>query len=803
MSKPGIGDGIGAAILGDTPETDLDRGDDQLHRDIAGEQAYLDQLYGRLDTMRDQASRRLRAALRETGGTPQARSQRDITVSEYADKVTRLESVESGLCFGRLDCAGDERHYIGRIGMFDEDGDYEPLLLDWRAPAARPFYLATAAAPDGVRRRRHIRTKGRTVIDLDDEVLDLEQARASQHEDLAGEAALMAALDAGRTGRMRDIVETIQAEQDRIIRSAMEGVLVVQGGPGTGKTAVALHRAAYLLYTHRRRLSTQGVLIIGPNETFLRYISQVLPSLAETGVLLCTLGDLFPSVTARRVESQAVAEIKGRLAMADVIAEAVADRQVVPDEVMEVPFDGDVLVLRPEAIERARARARRSEKPHNEAREIFVSAVLDALVGCVADRIGTDPFADDPLGGNDAPGDPNLLGAADLADIRADVAADPRVAGAMEHLWPKLTPQRLLRDLFASAERLERAAGQLSAADRALLLRDRGPTSGPMAWSPADVALLDEAAELLGEDEESAKSLAQRLSEQRKAYAEGVLDIVIGSRSIDMEDDDDTEILMATDLLDADRLADRHRKDEYLTTAQRAAADRRWAFGHIIVDEAQELSAMAWRLLMRRCPSRSMTIVGDVAQTSDLAGTCSWADAMEPYVAQRWRREELSVGYRTPAEIMDVAGRLLPSIDATLRIPRAVREAGMAPWLLTSPVATLGDLVAEAAVKELAEVPQGCVGVIVSERVEAAVVAAAAGLEPQPTISTVRQAKGLEFDAVVVVDPAGIVAESPRGHSDLYVALTRATRRLGVIVPEALPDELTECLGNLSIPTWA
>src|SRR4051812_30727204 len=282
-------------------------------------------LYAHLDTLREQADGRLAATLKEQGGTPQQRSQRESGAALYAEKVSQLSAVENGLCFGRLDFEDAEKRYVGRLGIFDEEGDFEPLLIDWRAPAARPFYLATAAAPEGVDRRRHIRTARRKVVELDDEVLDLTAAAADRHSHsgvfssgaVTGEAALLAALTANRTGRMGDIVSTIQAEQDAVIRADLNGVLVVQGGPGTGKTAVALHRAAYLLYTYRRELSSRGVLILGPNTTFLRYISHVLPSLAETGVLLRTLGDLYPGVSARREESAAAAEIKGRPVMTD------------------------------------------------------------------------------------------------------------------------------------------------------------------------------------------------------------------------------------------------------------------------------------------------------------------------------------------------------------------------------------------------------------------------------------------------------------------------------------------------------
>ncbi|WBB82351.1 AAA family ATPase [Micromonospora sp. WMMD882] len=737
-------------------------------------------LYGRLDALRDQAGRRLAAELRADGGSMQARSQRDTAVRMYAEQVEQFSAVEQGLCFGRLDTDDGSRRYVGRIGIFDSGDDYDPLLMDWRAPAARPFYLATAANPQGVRRRRHLRTRDRKVVGLHDETLDLDTASPTGHDELTGEASLLAALNASRTGRMRDIVETIQAEQDRVIRADLHGTLVVQGGPGTGKTAVALHRAAYLLYTHRRELSTRGVLLVGPNATFLRYISQVLPTLAETGVLLRTPGDLFPGVSARRAESARVAALKGRLVMTEVLAGAVRDRQRVPDAPVDIELEQrDVLTLTPQVCRAARDRARRSGRPHNLARALFDIEVIHALADQEADRIGADP-----LGGE------NLLDEADVAEIRRELREEPAVRAALDELWPVLTPQRLLADLYADPDRIAAAAPMLTAAERALLRREPG------GWAVADTPLLDEAAELLGEDQRAAAVRRERIRAQAREYAEGVLEIWRGSRSIDVEDEaEGGEILGVADLIDADRLLERQETGDSLTTAERAAADRSWAFGHVIVDEAQELSPMAWRLLMRRCPSRSMTIVGDVAQTGALAGTPSWREALAPYVADRWRLEELTVSYRTPAEIMAVAADVLARIDPDLRPPRSVRSTGTAPVDRTTPAGSLTADVVDTALAEVADLGDGRLGVIVpaarvaelGAAVTAALPEAAVGddpaLESRLVVLTVAQAKGLEFDAVVLVDPDGIVSESPRGHSDLYVALTRATRRLTLLRP--------------------
>src|SRR5215471_12859988 len=375
-------------------------------------------LYGRLDELRNRASDRLAQVLRESGGTHQARSEREVFSTMYARQLSQFNAAENGLCFGRLDFHHGERRYIGRIGLHDDSGDYEQLLMDWRADAARPFYLATAASPGDVKVRRHIKTRGRKVMSLDDEVLDLAAADPSRHEGLTGESALLAALSASRTGSMSDIVETIQAEQDLIIRAPMAGALVVQGGPGTGKTAVALHRAAYLLYTYRRQLSQRGVLVVGPNATFLRYIGQVLPSLGETSVLLSTIGELFPDVNATGTESADTAAIKGRIGMAKVIAGAVRDRQHVPSEPLEIAADvarlrliatrgreqppeisssAGRLRLTPRAIAQARERARRSRRPHNQARAVFGREIITALTRQLSARIGTDVRSGDNL----------------------------------------------------------------------------------------------------------------------------------------------------------------------------------------------------------------------------------------------------------------------------------------------------------------------------------------------------------------------------------------------------------------------
>jgi DNA helicase IV len=398
------------------------------NEEVAREQEYISTLYDRLDQLREQAARRLAGLLRESGGTHQARVEREAASAEYRHRLAQYDAAGYGLVFGRLEFNDSELRYIGRIGIHTDSDDYKQLLMDWRADAARPFYLATAASPGNVKVRRHITTRDRKLISYDDEVLDLAAADPSRHEGLTGESALLAALNASRTGTMSDIVETIQAEQDHIIRSGLEGVLVVQGGPGTGKTAVALHRAAFLLYTYRRQLEKRGVLVVGPNATFLRYIGQVLPSLGETSVLLSTVGDMFPGISATGAEPPATAEIKGRLAMTKVIAAAVRDRQQAPREPVEVVVDHDTITLAPQDITRARERARRSRRPHNLARAVFAREVISALTARAAGKLGRNV-----LGG------PNLLGQEDVDELRGELRADPAVQAppGRGRAWPE------------------------------------------------------------------------------------------------------------------------------------------------------------------------------------------------------------------------------------------------------------------------------------------------------------------------------------------------------------------------------
>ncbi|MFE7509089.1 HelD family protein [Promicromonospora sp. NPDC057488] len=743
--------------------------------ELAHEQAVVDTMYVRLDTLRGTTANRLRnVRLEGASGTHQNRSERDAFATMYEDRAAQLDAVEDRLVFGRLDLSDGATRYVGRIGL--TDAEHRSMLTDWRAPAAEAFYRATALHPGDVRRRRHLVTKGRAVTGLEDEVLDLEAEIDA--DALSGEGALLAAMAQGRTGRMTDIVATIQAEQDRIIRSDLTGALVVQGGPGTGKTAVALHRAAYLLYAHRRLLERSGVLVVGPSSAFLRYIDQVLPSLGETGVVSTTIGSLLPGIRATGVDEGQVARLKGLLLWRKVIRRAVRARERVPRHPVEVRVEGHDFVIHPRDVADAIARARRTHKPHNLARASFVRDMLGRLADQYRDFDGTP------------------LSSEDRASVVEDLRSDRDVRVALNIAWLPITPERLVSDLYAKPHRLAEAAPELSERERRLLAREPGAP-----WTESDVPILDEAYELLGEDDSLARAEAQlREAEQAREveYARNVLSTTGAGGG----------------LVDAETLASRFAATgPSLTTAERAAADRSWTYGHVVVDEAQELSPMAWRALVRRVPTRSMTIVGDVAQTSSAAGARSWDRMLTPLLRDGWRLSELTVSYRTPATVADTAQRVARAARLPVSDLRAARDVeGSLDAARTAPgpdgVPDDAAVVAEAVglVKEFVGPDAGRVAVVappahvarladavagaLADAVgaeEAARLAAQRPEDAQVTVLSPRETKGLEFDAVVLVEPAAI-AEGAGGTSDLYVAMTRPTQRLVVLHARDLPE---------------
>jgi DNA helicase IV len=485
-----------------------------------------------------------------------------------------------------------------------------------------------------------------------------------------------------------------------------------------------------------------------------------------------------------------VSEVKGRPDMAPVVAAAVRDRQQVPPRPVRLVVDQQDVRLDRDIANTARTRARRSRKPHNEAKRIFQKEAVRLLAEQVART----------LGGR------GLLDRGDIGDIREELNESRELMRELDKLWPTLSAQELLTDLFADRRKLNSVARRIPADDRALLLRDRPADDVPegLRWSPADVPLLDEAAELLGDDGSEAAAREAAALREEIQYAQGVLDV------LDLEEDLDDELLRAGDVVDADRLAERQQARRYDSTADRAAADREWTYGHVIVDEAQELSPMAWRLIMRRSPSRSMTLVGDIAQTGDLSGANSWGEVLSPYVASRWRLEQLTVNYRTPAEISDVADDVLAAIEPGLAPPRAVRSTGVPPRVIRTAPGELEDEIAKVLAEETGAVGEGRTAVLAPEERVAALRERLLGtverdlgpvgpdgppdpdvdLESPIVVLPITAAKGLEFDAVVLVEPAEVLAASPRGANDLYVALTRSTQRLAVVHSRDLPPML-------------
>jgi DNA helicase IV len=653
------------------------------------------------------------------GGTEQARFEREAIYNEVVSRLSQLDVGDAALVFGRIDQqadAGGGSYYIGRLGVWDRYRD--PVVVDWRAPVAEAFYRATGREPFGLERRRHFATRGRRLLGIEDELfgdltrLDNVNGHAPQ---IRGHGALIAALEANRTGRLSDIVGTIQGEQDEIIRSPLPGVLVVQGGPGTGKTVVALHRAAYLLYTHRFPLDGQGVLVVGPNRLFLAYIEQVLPSLGEAGVEMGVLGDLVPHVRFDGRDPEPVARVKGDLRMAAVIARAVRDRQRPLRQDLRVGYGLRSLWLTVEQSEAIVKDAKRRFRTHNGARRFVEAEVFAALAAShPTDEVDPD-------------------------HVRDRVRDNDEVRETLAWMWPILTPAQLLHDLFGSKALLRSAGrGRFTDAEIELLHRPRQGRAEDVTWTDADAALLDEARELLG---------ARPGKKQEDAIR---------------------------------------------------------TYGHIVVDEAQDLSPMDLRVLTRRSLNGSMTVVGDIAQSTGAWAHNSWDEILEHLPDRREpRMAELTVGYRIPAPMMSLAARVLTLAAPQLKPPQSVRQDGQPPRVVRAHD-DLAARVVDVVRGEVDHSEDGNIAVICPASLVAPISAAfdAAGLEygratrrgldSQVAVVPVGLVKGLEVDSAVVVEPARIIAEEVQGTRALYVALTRATKRLSVVHYEALPAVLQE-----------
>jgi DNA helicase IV len=715
--------------------------------------------------MRDQA-RAVAADVLDQGhgGTHQARFERDVRVEVTERRLAALREADAGLVFGRIDRLDGERLYVGRVAISDEQN--EPLIVDWRAPAAEAFYRATPGQPLGLTRRRHFMLRGRRLVNVEDDLLAVDDAGGGDLV-LVGEAALLHSLHRARTGRMGDIVATIQREQDEIIRAPLPGVLVVQGGPGTGKTAVALHRAAYLLYTYRFPLERAGVLLLGPNRVFLRYIEQVLPSLGEHTVTFATPATLVPAVTVSGTDTPEAARVKGDVRMAAVIAKAVRQRQRPLPRPASIPLGAHILSLTPEHTRQVVRRVKRRHGTHNERRAAFERQVTRILTDEWRRREGLAPEEALP------------------EDLERQLHRARAYVAAVERTWPVLTPAALLHDLFGLPALTKlAAAGVLEEAEWRALVRPRSRRLADVAWTEADVALLDEAARHLGPVPSRARPAGLDDGAARSVFERA------------LEDAGDVDPVMRADLLD--HLA--------RWTREPAGEDEpdlsTRTFGHVIVDEAQDLSPMQARMIGRRVPSGSMTIVGDLGQASGESAAQQWADVTAHVpTRQQARVVELSVNYRTPAEVMEAAGRVLEAATPGLRPPRSVRSTGERPVVTRAAgPAALVAAAARAAREEMAVIGAGRVAVITPAALVQQLGAAlglaetngsAATLLDQPiAVYPVEGVKGLEFDAVVVVEPSAIVAERRNGLRALYVALTRTTRRLHVVHDQALPAPL-------------
>ncbi|MFC0581296.1 UvrD-helicase domain-containing protein [Micrococcoides hystricis] len=752
-----------------THEHSTERAEREIYQqELAREQAHVDRCYNRLDELHAEKQQQL-AQLRRGGaqGSLQNVSERDSFATLYEDRIAQLEAVDERLVFGRLDLEDGPitTRYIGRLGL--SETDQTRLLVDWRAPEASSFYQATAADPLGVRRRRHLMLAGRKVRGIEDDVLDPELLNEDQT--LQGQGALLAALTAHRTGQMGDIVATIQSEQDAIIRAPINQALVVQGGPGTGKTAVALHRAAYLLYTHRDRLENSGVLLIGPSDAFLHYIERVLPALGETGVSLRSLQTMLPGVqvTAEEVNPRA-RYLKGQQFMADVVHNAVSLRQRRIAENRTLRVGGHDLTLKTSTISKALETARNSEKPHNQAREVFVKTVLRRLLEQYQKVLAKA-----------MPGKHQ-----DEAIMMDELRNSRDVKVALNLCWMPLDAHQLISELFSKPDYLADAAFFLSEADRSVLLRDaeHGVTED-------DLPLLDLAMDLLGplpvRGAKGSNGQAQRDLENAQQAVENVR-----SQMAEMGIDG---------FLDADKLAALNSEGgPSLSDVERLERERQWTYGHIVIDEAQELSPMQWQFLAKRCPVKSFTIVGDIAQASAPASARSWAEAMAPVVEDRYREAALTVNYRTPEQIMDLAHSWAAAQQLPYTHTSAVRVGEFAPERIYTTAADLAETVNELVQRLLPE--QGMMAIIVpadlKENLQGPLSSSfaerlgtgAGTVERNLVVLTATEAKGLEFDVVALVEPLRIAAD--QGSGDLFVAMTRATNQLAVISTEQLPQSL-------------
>ena len=692
-----------------------------LHQEIAVEQEHVDRVYARLATLRQEASRAEKEGYKLAGvGNFGALVERDAMVFHAARRRHALDTEYEGLVFGRLDLNTGARHYVGRMGIRDEDS--HSLVVDWRAPAASPFYRATPADPLGVVRRRMIQSNREKVTGIEDDLLDPDAAP----DDMAivGDGALLASLSKATGRGMRDIVATIQREQDEAIRSPASGVTIVTGGPGTGKTAVALHRAAYLLYADRNRFAGGGILVVGPSGVFVSYIATVLPSLGEDTATLRSLGSLVPGYDATRVDPTPVAAIKGSLRMRRVLERASHDAVPGAPAELRLLYRGTLLRLDAAELDRVRRKALPRGARRNEVRGHGFDRLFDALWAQARQSLTNLP---------------------EKREFEAELADRADFREFLRQWWPRFTPMRVLRWLADPARLRAYGNGLLSRDELALLqgsfdgLAEHGPTI-------ADVALLDELDELMGRPRK-----AQQKTKNPFHVRDGI-----------------QEVSTFADRQAAARAQAVQREEDYRD------------YAHVVVDESQDVSPMQWRMVGRRGTYASWTIVGDPAQTAWPGDTAELDQARDKALGSRKRQTyALTTNYRNSSEIFAVAARVIRTIMPDLPLPRAVRSTGVDPVELLVPAAELAATVRASVEKHLADV-DGTIGVITPVPRRDEMAEWVAGLPERVQVVTALEAKGMEYDAVVLAEPAEIAVDAS-GVRTLYVALSRATQRLTTV----------------------
>ncbi|GIF00781.1 HelD family protein [Paractinoplanes rishiriensis] len=693
-----------------------------LQQEIAVEQQHVDRVYARLTELRRDASRAEKEGYQLAGvGTFGALVERDAMVYHAARRRRALDTEYEGLVFGRLDLRGGATHYVGRMGIRDENS--QPLVVDWRAPAAAAFYRATAAEPLGVVRRRMIQSSRERVTGIEDDLLDPDSAPPDMR--VVGDGALLASLSKATGHGMRDIVATIQREQDDAIRSPASGVTIVTGGPGTGKTAVALHRAAYLLYSDRSRFAGGGILVVGPSGVFVEYIATVLPSLGEDTATLRSLGSLMPGYDATRVDPGPVAAIKGSLRMRRVLERASHD--AVPDGPTELRllYRGALLRLDARQLDDLRRRALPRGARRNEVRGTGFDRVFDALWQQARQL--------------------KVTGLPEKREFEAELADRTDFREFLKAWWPRFTPMRVLRWL-ANPGRLRRYANGLLSREEIGTLQGSFDGLGEHGPTIADVALLDELDELMGRPRQPARKTKNPFH-----VRDGI-----------------QEVSTYADRQAAARAQQVQRDEDYRD------------FAHVVVDESQDVSPMQWRMIGRRGSYASWTVVGDPAQTAWAGDPAELDRSRDRALGSRKRNSyALTTNYRNSAEIFAVAASVIRTIMPDLPLPSAVRSTGVDPVDLVAEPAALADVVREVTEKQLTEV-DGTIGVITPVPRREEMAGWVAGLPERVQVVTALEAKGMEYDAVVLVEP-GSLTRDPAGIRTLYVALSRATQRLTTV----------------------